>query len=147
MLVEGLKDPRIGFATVTEVRVSGDLRGARVYVSVYGTEDQRVETLAGLEAASGFLKRELARRLRLKYTPELAFVRDDTLDRAERLEQMFDAISAGETDAPAPVVREPSVPIRTDRAELAERREQFQEPPRERRRNRPRRRGGKRRRR
>jgi ribosome-binding factor A len=137
MLIEGLKDPRIGFTTVTEVRVSADLRTARVYVSIYGGSEQCDETLAGLETAAGYLRRELGHRLRLKYTPELSFVRDDTLDRARRLDQVFDAISAGQTEAPQPGGVAPALPVQTGRSELGERRQQFEEtPPRKRRRQR-----------
>ncbi|MFC1611194.1 30S ribosome-binding factor RbfA [Myxococcota bacterium] len=126
MLVEDLKDPRIGFTTVTEVRLSGDLRAARVYVSVYGSEDQRAETLIGLRAASGFLKRELGRRLRLKYTPDLTFLHDDSLERAKRLDELMDAISAGETEPPTPAADD-VLPVQTDRSELAARRQRFAE--------------------
>jgi ribosome-binding factor A len=118
MLVEGVKDPRVGFATVTEVRASPDLRTARVYFSVYGSDQERSDTMAGLTAASGYLQRELGRRLRLKYTPELTFALDTSLDQADRLEQLIGAISRGETETPADLPRE-SVPVETSRSELA----------------------------
>jgi len=91
-----LKDPRVGFVTVTDVRTSADLRHARVYVSVLGRggepsgEDQRVETLDGLRSAHGYLQGRLAAELRLKRTPTLEFHYDDTSDRAMRVEELLD---------------------------------------------------------
>lgn len=125
MLVDELKDPRIGFTTVTEVRVTGDLRTARVYVSVYGTAAQRAESLAGLSAAAGFVKRELGSRLRLRYTPDVVFCHDDTLDQAFRMEELMAAIAAGKTEAPKPGVTE-ALPVDTDRSELAVRAREFE---------------------
>ncbi len=91
-----LKDPRVGFVTVTDVRTSPDLRHARVYISVLGAAggssepQEREESLAGLRSAHGFLQGRLASELRLKRTPELEFVYDDTTDRAMRLEELID---------------------------------------------------------
>jgi ribosome-binding factor A len=84
-----LKDPRIGFVTVTDVKTSADLRHARVYVSVLGSETEREETLAGLRSAHGVLQRRVAAELRLKRTPTLEFTYDDTTDRAMRLERLL----------------------------------------------------------
>jgi len=90
-----LKDPRVGFVTVTDVRTSADLRHARVYVSVLGAagsasaEQEREDTLAGLRSAHGFLQGRLAEELRLKRTPTLEFVYDDTTDRAMRVEELM----------------------------------------------------------
>ncbi|MEE8410089.1 MAG: 30S ribosome-binding factor RbfA [Myxococcota bacterium] len=127
LLVDGVNDPRVGFATITEVRASPDLRWARVYVSVYGSDEQRHETLAGLDAAAGYLKRELGRRLSMKYTPTLSFTFDDSLDRADRLDQVLGAISRGETDVPPDAPIE-ALPVETSRSSLAERRREFEEP-------------------
>src|ERR671934_2097283 len=80
-----LKDPRIGFVTVTGVETSPDLRHAKVYVSVFGSEENRQESLAGLEAAHGVLQGRLARELRLKRTPQLAFEYDPTVERGVRM--------------------------------------------------------------
>jgi len=91
-----LKDPRVGFVTVTDVRTSPDLRHARVYVSVLGegggpsTPQERADSLDGLRSAHGFLQGQIAGELRLKRTPELEFVYDDTTDRAMRLEELID---------------------------------------------------------
>lgn len=89
--VRDLKDPRVGFVTVTDVRTSPDLRHARVYVSVLGDEHAREESIAGLESAHGFLQSRLAAELRLKHTPALAFHYDDTTDRAMRIEALIDS--------------------------------------------------------
>lgn len=91
-----LKDPRVGFVTVTDVRTSPDLRHARVYVSVLGAgaepaaQAEREDTLAGLRSAHGYLQGRLAGELRLKRTPTLEFVYDDTTDRAMRLERLIE---------------------------------------------------------
>jgi ribosome-binding factor A len=84
-----LKDPRIGFVTVTDVKTSADLRHARVFVSVLGTQEEREQTLAGLQSAHGVLQRRVAAQLRLKRTPTLEFAYDDTTDRAMRVEQIL----------------------------------------------------------
>jgi ribosome-binding factor A len=84
-----LKDPRVGFITVTAVKTSADLRHARVYVSVLGDEQVRDESLAGLRSAHGFLQARLARELRLKHTPTLSFEHDDTPARGMRITQLL----------------------------------------------------------
>ena len=88
-MAHDLKDPRIGFVTVTDVRTSPDLRHARVFVSVLGDEGRRADTLAGLQSAHGVLQRRVASELKLKRTPALTFVYDDTTDKAMRLEQLL----------------------------------------------------------
>ena len=93
-----LKDPRVGFVTVTDVRTSADLRHARVYVSVLGddglpsTDEQRETTMAGLRSAHGFLQARIAGELHLKRTPTLEFSYDETTDRAMRVEELIDEI-------------------------------------------------------
>jgi ribosome-binding factor A len=96
-LVE-LKDPRIGFVTVTGVETSADLQHARVFVSVLGSEAKRRKTLAGLEAAHGVLQARLARELRLKRTPQLAFEYDPTVERGVRMTQLIDELAPDEAD-------------------------------------------------
>lgn len=90
LLVSGLKDPRIGFATVTGVRVSADLRHAQVYVSILGSAEQRQESLRRLEAASAFLRRELAHRLRIRHVPELRFELDTSVEYGARIEELLE---------------------------------------------------------
>lgn len=87
--IQGLKDPRIGFATVTAVRISPDLRHARVYVSVLGTEEERATTMAGLKSATPVLRAELGREVRMKYLPELDLELDRTPEEAEHLESLI----------------------------------------------------------
>ena len=89
-LAGDLKDPRVGFVTVTEVNTSPDLRHARVYVSVLGTDAEREATLDGLRSAHGFLQGRIGGELHLKHTPELRFVYDDTAERAARVERLLD---------------------------------------------------------
>ena len=85
-----LKDPRIGFVTITDVKTSTDLRHARVYVSVLGSDEDREQTLAGLRSAHGVLQRRVAGELRLKRTPTLHFVYDESVERADRLTRMME---------------------------------------------------------
>lgn len=91
-----LKDPRVGFVTVTDVRTSADLSHARVYVSVLGDTQAREASLDGLRSAHGYLQRRIAGELRLKRTPTLEFSYDDTTDRAMRLDALIDAELGGE---------------------------------------------------
>jgi ribosome-binding factor A len=84
-----VKDPRVGFVTVTAVKTSPDLRHARVYVSVLGEEPDRVATLEGLRSAHGFLQGVIATELTLKRTPALAFEYDETVARAARLNELM----------------------------------------------------------
>ena len=87
----GLKDPRIGFVTVTAVETSPDLRYARVFVSVLGDEAARSESLAGLQRAHGVLQAEIARVMHMKRTPELKFVYDETVERGMRINELLEA--------------------------------------------------------
>jgi ribosome-binding factor A len=89
-IAAGLKDPRIGFVTVTGVETSPDLRRARVFVSVLGDEAERERTLAGLESSHGLLQAGLASELRLKRTPTLEFVYDESVDRGMRISRLLD---------------------------------------------------------
>jgi ribosome-binding factor A len=89
-IAEGLDDPRIGFVTLTSVDTSSDLRHARVFVSVLGDESERAETLAGLGSAHGLLQQAIARELRMKHTPTLQFVFDESIDRGMRITELLD---------------------------------------------------------
>lgn len=86
-----LKDPRIGFVTVTGVKTSPDLRHARVYVSVLGDEPAREATLVGLRSAHGFLQGRLGAELSLKRTPTLTFEYDESIERGMRISELLDA--------------------------------------------------------
>ena len=88
-----LKDPRVGFVTITGVQTSADLRHATVFVSVLGTKSKREKTLVGLAAAHGVLQARLARELRLKRTPQLTFEYDPTVERGVRMTQLIDELA------------------------------------------------------
>lgn len=87
--IQNLKDPRIGFATVTAVRVSADLRHARVFVSVLGSDDEKEATMVALKRATPHLRHVLDRQVRMKYSPELKFELDQGAEEAERMEAIF----------------------------------------------------------
>ncbi len=88
-IASALKDPRVGFVTVTAVKTSPDLRHARVYVSVLGDEETRQESLDGLRSAHGFLQRTIAAELTLKHTPALSFHHDDSIDHGMRITELL----------------------------------------------------------
>jgi ribosome-binding factor A len=88
-LTQDLKDPRVGFVTVTAVETSPDLRHARVFVSVLGDAEERDASITGLQSAHGYLQRAVASQLRLKHTPQLFFEEDDTARRADRIERLL----------------------------------------------------------
>jgi ribosome-binding factor A len=98
--VPELKDPRIGFVTVTGVVTATDLRQATVYVSVLGSEQQREATLRGLTAAHGVLQSTIAHELKLKRTPQLAFEYDPSVERGVRMTKLIDEL-APDDDEPA----------------------------------------------
>jgi ribosome-binding factor A len=90
-LLEGeLADPRIGLATVSEVQLAQDSRSARVFITVPGDEAQEKQTLQGLESAKGYIRREVAERLRLRHLPELVFQLDRSEQYGARIEQLLD---------------------------------------------------------
>ena len=89
ILAEGLKDPRVGFVTVTGVEATPDLRQAKVYVSVLGKKAERAATMAALERSRGYLQARLSETLRMKRTPQLQFIYDDTLDNAMHIEKLL----------------------------------------------------------
>ncbi|MFJ7638549.1 30S ribosome-binding factor RbfA [Peribacillus sp. NPDC097264] len=91
-----IKDPRIGFVTVTDVEVTGDLQQATVYISVLGDQEQREKTLQGLEKAKGFMRSEIGQRIRLRKTPELFFEFDESVDYGNRIESLISQIKKEE---------------------------------------------------
>ncbi len=98
LLQRQVKDPRLAnFIAVTEVSTSADLKYAKVFVSRIGSEEEKQETLSALASASGFFRRELARRLKLRYTPVLSFQWDDSLERGNHLSQLIDGITSEKT--------------------------------------------------
>ena len=91
-----MKDPRIGFVTITGVETSHDLRHARVFFSVLGSEKKRAKSLEGLEAAHGVLQAQIARELRMKWTPQLTFEYDRTVEEGVRMSKLIDDLATGE---------------------------------------------------
>ena len=106
-IAEGLKDPRIGFVTVTSVETSADLRHAKVFVSVLGGQRERDETLAGLRSSHGYLQERVAEAVRLKRTPQLEFIYDGSVDHGMRINELLQRYEGevrtkeGEGDAPS----------------------------------------------
>ena len=89
MLVKTIKDPRIGFITLTRVTVSEDCRLAKVYYSVVGTPEQKRQSMEGLNSAKGYIRRELGHRMKLKYTPELVFQFDPSIEYAIHMGELI----------------------------------------------------------
>ena len=89
MLLREIKDPRIGFVTVTDVEMTGDLREAKIFVSVMGSDEQVQESLKGLKSALGFIRREIGKRIRLRFTPEISFALDTSLDYSEHIQKIL----------------------------------------------------------
>jgi len=98
-----MKDPRIGFASITGVELSHDLRYAKVYVSVMGSPEEQRETMRGLDSANGFLRRELAQRLTIRHVPEISFRLDESIARGARV---LDLLKQVEKEAAVPVSAE-----------------------------------------
>ncbi|MBR0283781.1 MAG: 30S ribosome-binding factor RbfA, partial [Selenomonadaceae bacterium] len=89
MILQELKDPRIGFVTVTQVEVTGDLREAKVYVSIMGGDEQVKESWQGLQSSLGFIRREIGKRIRLRFTPEISFALDKSLDYSAHIQELL----------------------------------------------------------
>lgn len=93
-----IKDPRIGFVTVTDVQVSGDLQQAKVYISVLGDEEQRENTLKGLAKAKGFIRTEVGQRIRLRKTPEIIFEWDESINYGNRINSILHQLQEDNRD-------------------------------------------------
>ncbi|NER48671.1 MAG: 30S ribosome-binding factor RbfA [Symploca sp. SIO1A3] len=95
MLFSDIKDDRVGagMVSVTNVEVSGDLQHAKIYVSIYGTDEARTQTMAGLESATGYVRRELGKRIRLRRTPEVQFIEDRGLEDGDRMMELLNQLS------------------------------------------------------
>ena len=100
MLMSEIKDDRVGagMVSVTDVEVSGDLQHAKVFVSIYGTDEARAETMAGLDAATKFVRREIGQRVRLRRTPEILFREDRGVERGTRVLSLINELSAERED-------------------------------------------------
>jgi ribosome-binding factor A len=95
LITREIKDPRIGFVTFTRVEMSDDLRHAKVFVSIIGAESEKASTLQGLSSATGYIRRHLGRALHLRYTPEIAFLVDESLAHGAKIAQILRQLHAG----------------------------------------------------
>lgn len=99
LLVKGLKDPRIGFVTITGVKVTDDLHLATVYFTVIGSDEEKKATGAGLNSARGFIRKEMGKSLRMRYVPDLLFKYDESVEYGSRIESLLKEIgSTGDKD-------------------------------------------------
>lgn len=98
LLLKGLKDPRVGFVTITAVDVTRDLRHARIYFSVIGDENERENAQKGLNSSASYIRRELGQRLRMRYVPEIQFKYDSSLEYGNRIESLIREIHSDSTD-------------------------------------------------
>ena len=87
-----MRDPRLGYLTVTGVDMTKDLKVAKVFISVMGSDTDQANTLEALEGATPFIRRELADRVRLRHTPELTFAYDDSIERGSRINRLLDSL-------------------------------------------------------
>lgn len=94
IILRELKDPRIGFVTVTKVDITPDLREARIYVSLMGTEEEKQASFAGLESSLGFVRREIGHRIKMRYTPQISFAVDTSLDYGTRIQTLLDGVKS-----------------------------------------------------
>ena len=97
-VVRGLKDPVPGFMTIREVEVNRDFTQAKIYYSIIGSDEEKNEAEVVLEQQRGFLRRELGRKIRLRNTPELFFIQDDTGERAARIHELLDQVTPSRAD-------------------------------------------------
>jgi ribosome-binding factor A len=95
LITRQIKDPRIGFVTFTRVEMSEDLRHAKVFVSSIGAEPEKARTLQGLASATGYIRRHVGRALHLRYTPEISFLLDDSLEHGAKIAQILRQLHAG----------------------------------------------------
>jgi ribosome-binding factor A len=98
MLLYDIKDDRVGagMVSVTDVQVSGDLQHAKIFVSIYGTEAAKIETMEGLQSSASFVRRELGQRVRLRRTPEIAFLEDSSIERGDRILNLINRLEIPE---------------------------------------------------
>src|SRR5947209_5255812 len=101
LLQREMKDPRIGFVTVTQVEVTQDLKYARIFVSVMGTQEEQQATMAALASGRGFMRRELASRMEIRFVPELQFRLDRGIEYSDRINRLLNDLKQAETDAKA----------------------------------------------
>lgn len=97
IIQHGVKDPRIvGIISVTDVELSPDYKYAKVFISVFGSDEEKQKIIEAIEESSSFIRKEVGRRIRLRHTPELKYVLDDSLERGSKITDLIDKISRGE---------------------------------------------------
>ena len=99
LLVKGLKDPRIGFVTITGVKVNDDLGLATIYFSVIGSDEDKKATTQGLNSARGFVRKEIGKNLRIRHTPDITFRYDESIEYGSHIENLLKGIAAKEEDS------------------------------------------------
>ncbi len=102
MLISDIKDDRVGagMVSITDVNVSNDLQHAKIFVSIYGTPEAKAETMAGLRSATGFVRSELGQRIRLRRTPEVIFLEDDSIERGNRVLSLLNQLNREREEHP-----------------------------------------------
>jgi len=95
MILNELKDPRIGFVTVTKVSLTGDLREAKIYVSLMGTDEEKKASLEGLNHSLGFMRTELSKRIRLRYMPKISLCLDQSMDYSANIQALLNKVASG----------------------------------------------------
>ncbi|PKM41941.1 MAG: ribosome-binding factor A [Firmicutes bacterium HGW-Firmicutes-8] len=98
MLRDEIKDPRVGFVTVTGVEVTPDIRYAKVFISIYGDDESKVQSLKAMESAKGFVRSELGKRMRLRYTPEVSFKFDPSIEYGARIMKLLADVKETENE-------------------------------------------------
>lgn len=97
LLRKDIKDPRIsGLVSVTDAEISQDCRHAKVFISVFGSDEDQKHTMVALDSSTGFIRSEIGKRIQMRFTPELKFILDNSLERGSRVTQLLDKISRGE---------------------------------------------------
>ena len=89
IILTELKDPRVGFATITQVEATGDLRSAKIYVSLMGSDEQKAETWKGLQSSLGYMRSEIGKRIRMRITPELSLHIDESLNYSDHIQELL----------------------------------------------------------
>lgn len=93
IIIRRIKDPRVGLISVTKVEVSADLRQASIYISIYGDEESKIQTIEGLENAKGFIRQEIGRGMKLRYLPQISFRIDGSIEESFRLKEILDSLT------------------------------------------------------
>ncbi|MGB9678625.1 MAG: 30S ribosome-binding factor RbfA [Thermoanaerobacteraceae bacterium] len=99
MILEEIKDPRIkGMVSITDINITKDLRYAKVYISIFGTDEEKIETMEGLKSASGFIRHEIGKRIKMRYTPEILFEIDHSIEYGAHISEVLKELKSQEGD-------------------------------------------------